>query len=63
MKEVGKEEVWVERQGRRDVSLEGGRLGGNPRRKEGECSDGRIKAVLFSYGFVYLCILSTCGSD
>lgn len=34
MKEIGKEEVWVESQGGRDVSLEGGRLGGNPRQEE-----------------------------
>lgn len=53
MREVGKEEVWVERQvGGRDFSLEGGRLGGKPRQEErgcvtmkGKCSDGRIKAV------------------
>lgn len=34
MKAIGKEEVWVESQGGRDVSLEEGRLGGNPKQEE-----------------------------
>lgn len=55
MKEIGKEEVWVESRGGRDVSLEEERLGGNPR-QEGKRANALMDVSRLCVVFIWFCV-------
>lgn len=56
MKEIGKEEVWVESRGGRDVSLEEERLGGWESKTGGKRANALMDVSRLCVVFIWFCV-------